>query len=99
MTTTSKARQARRKAKAKPPSLPLSSTPVVLPEIKPEYKTITVRPTPELISAQAYWKDIRNRSSIHAYEVNEAMNDLRTAVQWTYVQYNKLCAKIKEVAP
>ena len=95
MTTTSKARQARRKAKAKPPS----SAPVVLPEIKPEYKTITIRPTPELISAQAYWKDVRNRSSIHAYEVNEMMKDLRTAVKWTSVQYNKLCDKIKEVAP
>ena len=95
MTTTSKARQARRKAKAKPPS----SAPVVLPDIKPEYKTINVRPTPELISIQSYWQDMRNRSSIHAYEVNEAMNDLRTAVKWTSVQYNKLCDKIKEVAP
>ena len=94
MTTTSKARQARRKAKAK-----VLPKPVVLPEIKPEYKTITIRPTPELISAQSYWKDIRNRSSIHNYEVNEVMNDLRTIVKWTYVQYNKLCTKIKEVAP
>tara|TARA_Y100001963_G_C6449869_1_gene295331 strand:- start:262 stop:528 length:267 start_codon:yes stop_codon:yes gene_type:complete len=88
MATTSKARQARRKAKQP-----------VLPVIKTEYKTIDVRPTPELISIQSYWTDIKNRSSIHAYEVNEAMNDLRTAVQWTYVQYNKLCDKIKEVAP
>ena len=95
MATTSKARQARRKTTAKK----ATPKPVLLPEIKPEYKTITVRTTPELISIQSYWQDIRNRSSIHNYEVNEAMNDLRTAVKWTSVQYNKLCDKIKEVAP
>ena len=88
MATTSKARQARRKAKQP-----------VLPVIKTEYKTINVRPTPELISIQSYWDDFKNRSSIHNYEVREVMTDLRTAVKWTNTHYNKLCDKIKEVAP
>ena len=88
MATTSKARQARRKAKQP-----------VLPVIKAEHQTINVRPTPELISIQSYWTDIKNRSSIHNYEVREAMNDLRIAVKWTNTRYSQLCDKIKEVAP
>ena len=88
MTTTSKARQKRIQAKQP-----------VLPVIKPEYQTINVRPTPELISMEAYWQDIKNRSSIHNYEVTEAMNDLRKAVRWTNARINKLCDRISESAP
>ena len=70
-----------------------------LPVIKPQYQTARVKPNPDLISINAYWQDIRNRSDIHNYEVAEAMDELRSAVKWTNKKLDKLCVKVKEVAP
>ena len=72
---------------------------VSLPVIKPQYQTARVKPNPDLISINAYWQDIRNRSDIHNYEVAEAMDELRSAVKWTNKKLDKLCVKVKEVAP
>jgi len=88
MATTSKARQARRKAKQ--PELPV---------IQPKYQTVRVKPNPDLISINQYWQDIKNRSDIHNYEFAEAMDELRNAVKWTNSKLDKLCDRVKEVAP
>ena len=72
---------------------------VSLPEIKPQYKTARVKPNPDLISINQYWQDIKNRSEIHNYEFAEAMDELRNAVKWTNEKLDKLCDRVKEVAP
>ena len=70
---------------------------VVLPVLPA--KQGRTRPNPELISMQSYWADFKNRSSIHQYEVAEAMDELRIAVAWTQGRLDKVCTKIREVAP
>ena len=70
-----------------------------LPVIKPQYQTARVKPNPDLISINQYWQDIKNRSEIHNYEFAEAMDELRNAVKWTNETLDKLCDRVKEVAP
>ena len=70
---------------------------VVLPVLPT--KQGRTRPNPELISIESYWTDFKNRSSIHQYEVAEAMDELRIAVAWTQGRLDKVCTKIREVAP
>ena len=70
---------------------------VVLPVLPS--KQGRTKPTPELISIESYWADFRNRSAIHQYEVAEAMDELRIAAAWTQDRLNKVCTKIREVAP
>jgi len=88
--TTPTTRKPRRAKRAKAPVKKQVQLPVI---------PGNVRPNVELISMQSYWQDIRNRSSIHNYEVNEAMNELRIAVKWTNARIDQLCDRIKEVAP
>lgn len=102
MTTTRK-RRTRKPTEKKAELLP---APVrkepVLPDIKPEYKTVNVKrvkPNPDLISMDQYWEDIRNRASIHNYEFAVAMDDLQNAVKWTNKKLDKLCDRVREVAP
>ena len=69
---------------------------VVLPVLP--IKQGRTRPNPELISIESYWAEFQNRSSIHQYEVAEAMDELRIAVAWTQGRLDKVCTKIKEVS-
>tara|TARA_R100000458_G_C8247713_1_gene225241 strand:+ start:368 stop:679 length:312 start_codon:yes stop_codon:yes gene_type:complete len=103
MTTTRKRRSTKKpvakQAELLPP--PVRKGPV-LPNIKPEYKTVNVKrvkPNPELISIDSYWQDIRNRASIHNYEFSVAMDDLQNAVKWTNKKLDKLCDRVRQVAP
>ena len=76
MTTTSKARRARRrKAQA--------TTTTAAPS---QGRT---RPDPKLISWQDYWADFNNRLSIHNYEIEEVMSDLRSCVAFTTETYKE----------
>ena len=42
-----------------------------------------------LISRDALWNDMRNRTKLHNYEVGEAVKDLRSMVTWTRSKFAK----------
>ena len=100
MTTTRKRRSKPAPKKAELLPAPVKKE-VVLPNIKPEFKTVNtrVKPNPDLISIESYWQDIRNRGSIHNYEFAVAMDDLQNAVKWTNQKLDKLCDRVRQVAP
>ncbi len=76
---------------------------VELPEIKDEFKPSPrvehVRPDVQLINREAYWTDFQNRMKIHDYEVTEAINDLKLAIEWTNHLAKRVVNKVKDVAP
>ena len=42
-----------------------------------------------LISRDALWNDMRNRTKLHNYEVGEALKDLKSMVTWTRSKFAK----------
>lgn len=100
-TTKPKRRRARRrKATVMNQQQPIK---VELPEIKDEFKPSPrvehVRPDVQLINREAYWTDFQNRMKIHDYEVTEAINDLKLAIEWTNHLAKRVVNKVKDVAP
>lgn len=100
-TTKPKRRRARRrKATVMNQQQPIK---VELPEIKDEFKPSPrvehVRPDVQLINREAYWNDFQNRMKIHDYEVTEAINDLKVAIEWTNHLAKRVVNKVKDVAP
>ena len=42
-----------------------------------------------LISKDALWDDMKNRTKLHNYEVGEAVKDLKSMVTWTRSKFAK----------
>ena len=79
-----------RKARAKKMTEPLK---VVIPT---EQTPVTITKVPsqlddvQLIDRDALWEDFKNRVKINNYELKEAMNDLKSVVEFTKKTYQRL---------
>ena len=105
MTTTPTIKPKRRRARRRKPATVAMNQQqpmqVELPNIPASAKTVRGAPRPDvqLISRDAYWSDFQSRMKIHDYELAEAMDDLKIAIEWTNRTAKKLYDKVLEIAP
>ena len=64
--------------------IPTEPTPVTLTKVQSQL------PDVQLISRDALWEDFQNRVKINNYEVQEALKDLKSVVEFTKKTYNRL---------
>ena len=64
--------------------IPTEQTPVTLTKVQSQL------PDVQLISRDALWEDFQNRVKINNYEVQEALKDLKSVVEFTKKTYQRL---------
>ena len=64
--------------------IPTEPTPVTLTKVQSQL------PDVQLISRDALWEDFQNRVKINNYEVQEALKDLKSVVEFTKKTYQRL---------
>ncbi len=64
--------------------IPTEPTPVTLTKVQSQL------PDVQLISRDALWEDFQNRVKINNYEVQEAIKDLKSVVEFTKKTYQRL---------
>ena len=79
-------RKARRKKLTEPLPvvIPTEQTPVTITKVQSHLPDIQV------IDRDALWQDFQNRWKINRYELNEAMKDLKSLVEYTKKTYKRL---------
>ena len=64
--------------------IPTEQTPVTITKVQSQL------PDVQLIDRDALWEDFKNRVKINNYELKEAMNDLKSVVEFTKKTYQRL---------
>ena len=67
-----------------PVVIPAEQTPVTITKVQSHLPDIQV------IDRDALWQDFQNRWKINRYELNEAMKDLKSLVEYTKKTYKRL---------
>ena len=64
--------------------IPTEQTPVTITKVPSQLDDV------QLIDRDALWEDFKNRVKINNYELKEAMNDLKSVVEFTKKTYQRL---------
>ena len=64
--------------------IPTEQTPVTITKVQSQLDDV------QLIDRDALWEDFKNRVKINNYELKEAMNDLKSVVEFTKKTYQRL---------
>ena len=64
--------------------IPTEQTPVTITKVQSQLDDV------QLIDRDALWEDFKNRVKINNYELKEAMNDLKSVVEFTKKTYQRI---------